>query len=205
MLSRVADSIFWMNRYLERAENVARFVDVNLNLTLDLGENAPDQWEPLIMTTGDHQQFFARHPRATAESVIEFLAFDGEYPNSILACLRSARENARTVSNALLDQDGDALSQRHLTDWSFQWGQWLTHDMDLTPNGAQFNVLSDGTTGDFRIRIEDRETALGEPLRDGRLAARHAADEADRERRDGSERFLHANPGAPIAPVRPRS
>src|SRR4029079_9784641 len=55
MLSRVADSIFWMTRYIERAENVARFIDVNHNLSLELGDQFGDQWAPLIYTTGDHE------------------------------------------------------------------------------------------------------------------------------------------------------
>lgn len=115
MLSRVADSIFWMSRYLERAENVARFVDVNLNLSLDLGENTPDQWEPLVMTTGDHKLFFQKHSTVTAESVVEFLAFDGEYPNSILSCLRSARENARTVREILEGGVWEEINKFYLT------------------------------------------------------------------------------------------
>jgi uncharacterized alpha-E superfamily protein len=53
MLSRVADSIYWLNRYVERAENVARFVDVNLNLLLDAPPGLEQQWEPLVRTTGD--------------------------------------------------------------------------------------------------------------------------------------------------------
>ena len=53
MLSRVADSIYWMSRYIERAENVARFVDVNLNLTLDLPGEGAHQWRPLIDITGE--------------------------------------------------------------------------------------------------------------------------------------------------------
>ena len=53
MLSRVANSIYWLNRYIERAENVARFVDVNLNLMLDMPVGMAEQWEPLVMTTGD--------------------------------------------------------------------------------------------------------------------------------------------------------
>ncbi len=53
MLSRVADSIYWMCRYVERAENVARFISVNLNLSLDLPGQAVQQWRPLVVTTGD--------------------------------------------------------------------------------------------------------------------------------------------------------
>lgn len=98
MLSRVADSIYWLNRYVERAENVARFIEVNINLLLDFPiDITQQQWEPLILTTGDLNLFQERYGAATAENVIQFLAFDPEYGNSILACLRAARENARSI------------------------------------------------------------------------------------------------------------
>jgi uncharacterized alpha-E superfamily protein len=97
MLSRVAESIYWMSRYLERAENVARFVDVNLQLMLDAPLGQDQQWAPLVATTGDHAGFTKHYGEATQQSVIRFLAFDPENPNSILSCLRGARENARTV------------------------------------------------------------------------------------------------------------
>ena len=97
MLSRVADAIYWMSRYVERAENVARFIDVNLQLCLDLPEGLDRQWQPLVSTTGDEEQFAKRHGPATQEQVMEFLTFDVENPNSIVSCLRAARENARSV------------------------------------------------------------------------------------------------------------
>jgi len=97
MLSRVADSIYWLNRYIERAENVARFVDVNLNLMLDLPGGITQQWEPVIKTTGDLELFQNRYGNANAENVIQFLTFDANYPNSIVSCLQRARENARSV------------------------------------------------------------------------------------------------------------
>src|SRR5579859_1602957 len=97
MLSRVADSIYWMSRYVERAENVARFIDVNLQLMLDASSGEDQQWEPLVSTTGDHDVFAKRHGGATQQNVIHFLTFDAENPNSILSCVRSARENARTI------------------------------------------------------------------------------------------------------------
>src|ERR1041385_4911528 len=92
MLSRVADSIYWMSRYIERAENVARFIDVNLNLMLDLPVGSSQQWQPLVDTTGDTQAFKERYGRATRRNVITFLAFDSENPNSIVSCVRIARE-----------------------------------------------------------------------------------------------------------------
>jgi uncharacterized alpha-E superfamily protein len=97
MLSRVADSIYWMSRYIERAENVARFGDVNLQLMLDAPAGSDQQWAPLVATTGDHAEFKKRYGETTQQNVIHFLAFDSENPNSILSCLRAARENARTV------------------------------------------------------------------------------------------------------------
>jgi uncharacterized alpha-E superfamily protein len=98
MLSRVADSIYWMGRYVERAENVARFIDVNLKLMLDNPDPAGGaQWEPLVSITGDDEPFKKRYGEATQDSVLKFLTFDEENPNSILSCLRSARWNARSV------------------------------------------------------------------------------------------------------------
>ncbi len=97
MLSRVADSLCWMSRYIERAENVARFIDVNVHMTLDLPMGAVEQWDPLVATTGDHAMFIERYGVATRENTIRFLAFEPVNPNSIVSCLRSARENARAV------------------------------------------------------------------------------------------------------------
>jgi len=97
MLSRVANSIYWMSRYLERAENVARFIDVNLNLNLDVPSEFGEQWEPLVNISGDHALFTNIYGEPTRENVLHFLTFDRENPNSILSCVRHARENARSV------------------------------------------------------------------------------------------------------------
>jgi uncharacterized alpha-E superfamily protein len=97
MLSRVADSMFWMSRYIERAENIARFLDVNAFLHWDLGDTVEEQWDPLIAVTGDEPLFRERYGKATRESVCRFLMFDSEYPNSIMSCLSAARENARII------------------------------------------------------------------------------------------------------------
>ena len=97
MLSRVAEAIYWMSRYVERAENVARFIEVNLNLMLDDPTAGARQWSPLVYTTGDHEDFDKRYSFATQENVLNFLVTDTENPNSIYSCVRSARENARSV------------------------------------------------------------------------------------------------------------
>jgi uncharacterized alpha-E superfamily protein len=98
VLSRVADSIYWVSRYTERAENVARFIDVNLQLMLDDPSAGSQQWKPLVNTTGDSEAFSKRYGKETTqENVIHFLTFDAENPNSIVSCVRAARENARTI------------------------------------------------------------------------------------------------------------
>jgi uncharacterized alpha-E superfamily protein len=90
-----------MSRYIERAENVARCIDVNISLTLDLGEEWADQWAPLVNTTGDHELFARLYGEPTRENVLRFLTFDDKNPNSIFSCVLTARRNARTVREAL--------------------------------------------------------------------------------------------------------
>jgi len=97
MLSRVADSVYWMSRYVERAENVARFIEVNFQMSLASPYAADQQWLPLVNTSGDHEDFVKRYGSASQEKVLKFLITDPQNPNSILSCLRAARENARTV------------------------------------------------------------------------------------------------------------
>lgn len=101
MLSRVAESVYWMSRYIERAENVARFVEVNEHLMLDLPPEMPPQWGPLVEITGDMEAFNRSYSAADQEEVCWFLTFDPNNPNSILSSLRSARENARSVRESL--------------------------------------------------------------------------------------------------------
>jgi uncharacterized alpha-E superfamily protein len=116
MLSRVADSILWMNRYIERAENVARFIDVNLNLMLDLPEELQiaNQWSPLVTTTGDHEIFEKKYGKATQENVIQFLAFDREYGSSITSCVSAARENARSVREVISSEMWEQVNKFYL-------------------------------------------------------------------------------------------
>jgi len=97
MLSRVADSIYWMARYVERAENVARIMDANYHMLLDLPGGISEQWEPLVVTTGDEELYKELYDEFNHDNVVKFLAFDIRNPNSILSCLRMARENARSV------------------------------------------------------------------------------------------------------------
>ncbi len=114
MLSRVANSIYWMCRYIERAENVARFISVNLNLLLDMPSEKGKHWDPLIMTTGDQDLFELSCPNCGQEAVIRFLTFDRDYPNSILSCLAAARENGRSIREIISSEMWEHLNNFYL-------------------------------------------------------------------------------------------
>ena len=114
MLSRVANAIYWMCRYIERAENVARFISVNLNLLLDMPSERGKHWEPLVMTTGDQALFEKIYPDYDQETVIRFLTFDREYANSILSCLAASRENARSIREIISSEMWEHLNNFYL-------------------------------------------------------------------------------------------
>jgi uncharacterized alpha-E superfamily protein len=114
LLSRAAEAIYWMARYIERAENVARFIDVNLHLQLDLPLEPAHQWQPLIDTSGDAEVFLDRYGKAKKASVIKFLVWDNKNLNSISSCLRSARENARSVREIISSEMWEQVNRMYL-------------------------------------------------------------------------------------------
>jgi len=114
MLSRVANSVYWMHRYIERAENYARFMSVNFNLALDLPPNVEQQWEPLLIATADDVLFAKYYDQPTRENVIQFMTFDKRNPNSIVSCLSNARENARTIREVISKEMWEHLNQFYL-------------------------------------------------------------------------------------------
>jgi uncharacterized alpha-E superfamily protein len=107
-----------MARYIERAENIARIVDVNLQLLLDRRsldeQQLADYWNPIIQATGDEQAFFQLYPQATGPTVTEFLVFKPENPNSIFQCVCQARENARMVRDQLTLELWEELNRLYL-------------------------------------------------------------------------------------------
>ena len=112
MLSRVADSLYWMSRNLERADNVARFMEVNMHLVLDMElEKGAAQWSPLVQTSDDEADFNARYGDATEENVVHFLTFDEQNPNSIIRCIQNARENARTVREVIPSELWESMNE----------------------------------------------------------------------------------------------
>lgn len=118
MLSRVANSLYWMSRYVERAENTARLVDVNLQLLLDfrkLNDAAvAGHWTPIVQSTGDEELFRTLHKRATGKTVTEFMVFQPENPNSILSSVAQGRENARMVRDQITTEFWEELNRLYL-------------------------------------------------------------------------------------------
>lgn len=114
LLSRVADAVYWLGRYIERAENVVRFLDVNHNLMLDLPQDFAGQWQPIVDTSGDRALFLKRYGPATRHNVVRFLVFDAENPNSIYSCVLAARENARSVRETISSEMWQQVNSLYL-------------------------------------------------------------------------------------------
>ncbi len=118
MLSRVAASLYWMSRYLERSENMARLLDVNLQLLLDFGkvseEVLKEHWVPVLRAAGDEDLFFQLYGTADSLSVVEFLTFRTENANSIASCINAARENARQVRDQISLEMWEVLNDAYL-------------------------------------------------------------------------------------------
>ncbi len=110
MLSSQADAVYWMSRYLERAGNIARFLEVNWHLNLDLPGEYAEQWKPLLVTTGDSEDFEARYSAGTMEHVIFFLTADPANPNSIRSCLQAARRNAMRIRDLIPTEMWEAVN-----------------------------------------------------------------------------------------------
>lgn len=142
MLARVADSLYWLARYIERAENTARILDVNLQLTLDSEHSGPEEeakdWRPIIATLEDQKRFQSLYSVTNADSVCEFVTFAKENPNSIACSVAHARENARTVREYISSEMWERINELYL---------WL--------NSAEAHQLFAGSAIDFYRHIVD--------------------------------------------------
>jgi uncharacterized alpha-E superfamily protein len=118
MLSRVANCLYWLARYIERADNTARIVDVNLQLLLESRRLDPTQlaayWMPIVESTGDHELFATLYPLATGEAVTEFLLFDQRNGNSLSSSVAQGRENARMVRDQVPAEMWEEINRLYL-------------------------------------------------------------------------------------------
>ena len=112
MLSRTADNLYWLSRYVERAEYLARILEATRRLT-DLpltyvGES--NEWESAVATAGCGHAFYSNYKEANADNVTDFLAFSSANSSSIRSCFENARNNARAVRTALTVEMWDAIN-----------------------------------------------------------------------------------------------
>lgn len=130
MLSRTADHLYWMARYIERAENVARVLDVTYNMSLVPTANGHDRdlWNAVLEIAGNPENYKKDYEEITAANVIKYLAMDMNNPSSIYNTLRSARENARAVRVTMTTDTWESIN-----------GIWLEFNQftkrDLTKDG----------------------------------------------------------------------
>ena len=114
MLARVVENVYWLSRYLERAENTARIIGVNTHLLLDLPGGIAPGWLPLVDISGNRAEFDLQHGAKESGSerdVVHFLIADKANPGSICSSLHSARENARTLREILPNESWELLNQ----------------------------------------------------------------------------------------------
>jgi len=132
MLSRVANTFYWMVRYVERADNLARLIDVNQQLLLDSEQLDSERlnafWQPIIHSAGDQAEFEALHSEAGSAEAIDFLALDRRNPNSVCSCIAQARENARMVRDQLADELWEELNSLYLFVVSKEASRMLASD-----------------------------------------------------------------------------
>jgi len=109
MLSRVAESLYWMARYMERAEAASRLVAVCFQALLDGGDRGG--WDGVVRITGGESDFRRLYPEGGEKAVLEFLLSRSENSNGVLACLRQARENARGVRDQISSEMWEHLNR----------------------------------------------------------------------------------------------
>ena len=116
MLSRTADHLFWMARYMERAENTARMLDVNYQTSLlpQSADMTEQGWRGLLSISELTSRFAKKYQDVTARNVMDFMVRDETNPSSIVACVRAARENARAVRGALTTEVWETQNQTWL-------------------------------------------------------------------------------------------
>ena len=114
LLSRVAESIYWMSRYMERVENTVRLIDVNWHLMLDLPHVQTNEWESLLHVSGDYDLFRSAYDEVNAENVMRFMTFDLLNPNSMNSCLTASRENARAVRDVVTPELWELINSMYL-------------------------------------------------------------------------------------------
>jgi uncharacterized alpha-E superfamily protein len=111
LLGRTANGLYWMNRYIERAENIARLVDAGLRMALTRNESAADEWASVVLSSGAEESFQALHSEFTVGTVSDFLLRDTSNPSSVMSSIETARNNARMVRTALTRDTWESINE----------------------------------------------------------------------------------------------
>lgn len=111
ILGKTAGGLFWMFRFLERSENLARLVDAGFRMSLTRSESAEDEWRSIIATAGVRSGFTEKYDVYDAASVVDYLLRDKSNPSSVLSVLENARNNARLVRTALTREVWEATNE----------------------------------------------------------------------------------------------
>ncbi|PWK69707.1 alpha-E domain-containing protein [Aminobacter sp. AP02] len=111
LLGRTANGLYWMNRYIERTENMARLIDAGLRMALTRSQDASEEWNSVLLSAGAAGAFAAKHSDYTAENVADFLLRDMSNPSSAVAAIETARNNARMVRTALTRETWESINE----------------------------------------------------------------------------------------------
>lgn len=178
MLSRTADNLYWIARYMERADTVARLLEVGSRISLlPSAQGYRSEWDSLLQATGMAHAFAQKYGEPVQRNIESFLFFDRDNPSSIASCITAARENGRIVRTALTSQVWDALNTAfqelrqlereersklelsRLTDWTMRHAAMLRGAIDATLlRDDGFNFLNIGyylERGDNTARLMD--------------------------------------------------
>ncbi|WP_374429802.1 alpha-E domain-containing protein [Tabrizicola sp.] len=178
MLSRTADNLYWIARYMERADTVARLLEVGSRISLlPSAQGYRSEWDSLLQATGMAHAFAQKYGQTVQRNIESFLFFDRDNPSSIASCITAARENGRIVRTALTSQVWDALNTAfqelkqleraerstlelsRLTDWTMRHAAMLRGAIDATLlRDDGFNFLNIGyylERGDNTARLMD--------------------------------------------------
>jgi uncharacterized alpha-E superfamily protein len=114
MLSRSAERLYWLARYIERTENIARLVSVHMNLLMDLPIGVEMGWQQLVRINAAEQEFYEKYKSVNERNITRFLLSDGTYMGSLFSSLSAARENIRTSRDLLPDEAWEQVNEMYL-------------------------------------------------------------------------------------------
>ena len=183
MLSRTADHLYWMSRYLERAESLARMLDAHHRLSLlpRPPEAVLQGWAATLVSLGMEQEFLEKQGAITPRSAFDFIAFDRDHLGSIISCLRSARENARAVRGTITSDMWETLNSTYLESRSFnatmpesgrgEFLEWVKYRAHLTRGVSAGTMVRDEALwftriGTFLERADNTSRLLESRWRD---------------------------------------